>query len=74
MPKPENQGSPGDYAQNKPNQGQDEKFHTVTNPATGETRQATQREFRDTLKDQGFVKQGDGDDAAADPMPPATPA
>ncbi len=43
----------------KPNQGQDEKTYTFVNPATGETREATQREFRETLRDQGFVKQED---------------
>ena len=69
MPKPENAGYKGMESSNKPNQGQDEKLHTLTNPATGETRQATQREFKDSLRAQGFVKQDD--DAAEVPTPEA---
>ena len=37
----------------KPNRGQDEKTRTFVNDA-GEQREATQREYRDTLRDQGF--------------------
>ncbi len=43
----------------KPNQGQDEKTHTFVNEASGETREATMREFRDSLRDQGFTKPED---------------
>lgn len=41
-----------------PNQGQDEKTHTFVNDA-GEEVQATMREFRDTLRDQGYRKPED---------------
>ncbi len=72
MAKPANPGSQGDAARNKPNQGQDEKTHTFVNAATGETREATQREFRDSLRDQGFVRQEDA--AEVDDTTPEVPA
>ncbi len=53
--------------QDKPNRGQDEKPRTFVNQATGETRQATQREFKDTLRDQGFTDPEDGFTVEADP-------
>ncbi len=71
MPKPENPGSQGDAARNKPNKGQDEKTHTFVNTASGETREATQREFRDTLRDQGFTKQEDAAEVEPTPEVPA---
>ncbi len=60
----------------KPNQGQDGKTHTFVNTASGETREATQREFKDTLRDQGFVKQEDAAEVGPAPEVPAeeTPA
>jgi len=64
MPKPDKAA--------KPNQGQDEKTHTFVNTASGETREATQREFRDTLRDQGFVRQEVA--AEADDATPEVPA
>ncbi len=72
MPKPENPGSQGETARTKPNKGQDENLHTFVNAATGETREATQREFRDTLRDQGFTKQEDATEA--DDTTPEVPA
>jgi len=71
MPKPENPGSQGQAARNKPNRGQDEKTHTFVNTTSGETREATQREFRDTLRDQGFVRQEDVAEVAPTPETPA---
>ncbi len=65
MAKPENPGSQGEAARNKPNKGQDENLHNLVNPATGETRQATQREFKNIFRDLGFVKQEDADEQEA---------
>ncbi len=65
--KQEKQGSQGEFASNKPNRGQDEKPRTFVNQATGETRQATQREFKDTLCDQGFIDPEDGFTVEDDP-------
>ncbi len=73
MPKPENPGSQGEAARNKPNKGQDEKTHTFVNAASGETREATQREFRDTLRDQGFVRQEDAAEVEPTPVVEPTP-
>jgi len=73
MPKPANPGSQGQAARNKPNRGQDEKTHTFVNAASGETREATMREFRDTLRAQGFTKPEDAADVAPTPTP-ETPA
>jgi hypothetical protein len=39
----------------RPNRGQDENTHTFVNDA-GETREATMREFRETLRDEGYRK------------------
>ncbi len=72
MPKPENPGSQGEAARNKPNKGQDDKTHTFVNTASGETREAPQREFRDTLRDQDFVRQEDA--AEAEDTTPEVPA
>jgi len=67
MPKPDKAA--------KPNQGQDEKTHTFVNAASGETREATQREFRDTLRDQGFTKPEDAAEVEPTPVPtPEVPA
>lgn len=60
MAKPENAGSQRDNA-NKPNQGQDEKTHTFVNDA-GETVEGTMRQFRDTLRDQGYRKPEDAEE------------
>ena len=73
MPKPENPGSQGQAARNKPNRGQDEKTHTFVNTATGETRVENQRWFRDEGRDQGFTKPEDAAEAAPTPTP-ETPA
>ncbi len=66
MAKPENPGSQRDNA-NKPNQGQDEKTHTFVNDA-GETVQGTMREFRETLRDQGYRKQEDAEETETPPV------
>lgn len=63
---------PMSEAKNKPNKGQDEHVHTFVNDA-GEERTGTMREFRDSLKGQGFRKPDDADDGDATPMPPAAP-
>ena len=73
MPKPENAGYQGQGASSKPNQGQDEKLHTFVNSATGATQQATMREYKATLKDQGFTKPDEADEVA-EPTQPETPA
>ncbi len=50
--------------------GQDENLHIYVNAVTGETREATQREFKNSLRDLGFVEQED----AADVETPEAPA
>ena len=71
MVKPENPGSQGADAKNKANKGQDENIHTFINAVTGETRDATQREFRSTLRDQGFAEQEDPAEVEPTPEVPA---
>ncbi len=71
MVKPEGAGSKGSESKAKPNKGQDENIHTFVNAATGETREATQREFKATLRDQGFTEQ---EETAEVPETPETPA
>ncbi len=67
MVKPDSAGS----AKDKTNKGQDENVHTFVNPATGETRTAPQREFKSTLRDQGYTEQ---EDPAEVPETPEAPA
>lgn len=69
MPRPENPGSQGDAARNKPNKGQDENIHTFVAP-DGSTIQATMRQFRNELRDQGYVKQDDVDNVPVEPETP----
>jgi hypothetical protein len=63
-------GGRSEAAKNKANKGQDEKTHVFVNQETGESREATQREFRNELKDQGFVPEEDvnagGEDESGD--------
>jgi hypothetical protein len=47
--------------QNRPNKGQDEIQHTFTNDA-GDEVQGTMREFRESLRDQGYRKPDDAAD------------
>lgn len=47
--------------QDTPNKGQS-KVHTITNPATGETREVTQEQWRQdgqALRQQGFTRPDD---------------
>ena len=58
-------GGPGEG-----NRGQD-KVHTITNPATGETRQVTQRQWREEkLGQQGWQKPADMPEDDEQPLPP----
>jgi hypothetical protein len=63
----------GNQRQNrdKPNRGQDEKVRTFVNDA-GEQVEATQREFRTTLRDQGY-RPLDGEDDTDDDVTPEAP-
>lgn len=49
----------------KPNRGQDEKVHTLLAP-DGTTIEATQREFRDTYRAQGYVHADPQDDVTVE--------
>jgi hypothetical protein len=60
----------------KPNRGQDENTHTYVNQATGETREGTQRQFRNEgWAQQGFVNQDDAPvDVTVEELPAEPPA
>lgn len=67
MPKPENARFEGmEASPRKQNRGQDEKYHVFIHPTTGETQEATQREYKNTLRDQGFIHQDPEAGDAAD--------
>ena len=71
-PKPEDkpQGGQGTGPGNK---GQD-KTYTITNPATGEQREVTQRQWREEkLGQQGWEKPADLDDSGSLPESPEQP-
>jgi hypothetical protein len=52
-------------SRSKPNRGQDENLHTLLAP-DGTTIQATQREFKDTYRDQGYVHADPEDDVTVE--------
>ena len=60
----------------KPNRGQDENTHTYINQETGETREGTQRQFRNEgWAQQGFVNQDDAPvDVPVEELPAEPPA
>jgi len=46
----------------KPNKGQDEVLHTIQMPDGSDVRQVTQREWRETYRDLGYIREPDEDE------------
>lgn len=58
-----------DAARSKPSHGQDEVRHTFTNPATGETYEGTNREWREKYRAEGWTRSDkDADEGSEDAL------
>jgi hypothetical protein len=52
----------GQTQRNAPNRGQDEVLHTITSADGSETLEVTQREWKETYRDQGYVRVDETDE------------